>query len=369
MTDGGRLDVRTGTGSYPVLVGPGVSSRLPALAAEHAPGGRVGVVSDSNVAPLHGRRIADACRAEDLDVAVVTFPAGEASKTRATWVRLTDELLAEGLGRDACILAVGGGVTTDVGGFLAATYMRGIPVVQVPTSYLAMIDASVGGKTGVDVEAGKNLVGAFHQPAAVVADTDLLETLPPRERREGLVEAVKHGAILDPDHLETLQERMDDLLAARPDAAAAVVLASVGLKARVVAEDEREAGYRQILNFGHTIGHAVEAASAYRMGHGTAVGLGMLAEADMGERLGVTEPGTRERLGRILQPLLDRPLGSAVGVEEAARFLGHDKKARRGRPRYVLLRRLGAVAEGEGWTREVSDDLALDALRRVLGGV
>ena len=367
MSDGGRLDVRTGTGGYPVLVGAGVSSRLPGLAAEHAPGGRAAVISDSNVAPLHADRIADDCRAGGLDVTSVVFPAGEASKTRETWARLTDDLLAAGLGRDACVLAVGGGVTTDLGGFVAATYMRGIPVVQVPTSYLAMIDASVGGKTGVDVDAGKNLVGAFHQPAAVVADTLLLETLPVRERREGLVEAVKHGTILDPGHLEALEADMDDLLDAEPGAAAAVVLASVGLKARVVAEDERETGYRQILNFGHTIGHAIEAASRYRMGHGTAVGLGMLAEAEIGERLGVTQVGTRQRLEELVDALVERS-SEAVAVDEAAGFLGHDKKARRGRPRYVLLRRPGAVAEGEGWTREVPDDVALDALRRVLGG-
>lgn len=363
--EGGRVDVRTSTGSYPVVVGPGTSRSVAGLAGDHAPGGRVALVSDSNVDPLHGRPVAQACRKAGLDVSPVVFPAGEPSKTREEWARLTDVLLAAGLGRDACLVAVGGGVTTDLGGFVAATYLRGIPVIQVPTSYLAMIDASVGGKTGVDVDAGKNLVGAFHPPAAVVADTELLATLPERERREGLVEAVKHGAILDRAHLETLLERRAALLDADAEAASEIVLASVALKARVVSEDEREGGYRQILNFGHTIGHAVEAASGYALGHGSAVGLGMLAEAEIGEAMGVTESGTRDRLEEILSGLVTAP-GSSVRLDRVLGFLGQDKKVRRGRPRYVLLRRVGEVAEGEGWTWDVPDELARQALERVL---
>lgn len=367
MKEGGRVDVRTSSGAaYPVVVGPGVSRDVPGFAGEHAPGGGIALVSDSNVDPLHGRRVAQACREAGLEVAPAVFPAGEASKTREQWARLTDALLAAGLGRDACLVAVGGGVTTDLGGFVAATYLRGIPVIQVPTSYLAMIDASVGGKTGVDVDAGKNLVGAFHPPAAVVADTELLDTLPARERREGLVEAVKHGAILDRGHLETLHRRRVALLDADAGAASEIVLASVALKARVVSEDEREEGYRQILNFGHTIGHAIEAASAFALGHGSAVGLGMLAEAEIGEAMGVTESGTRDRLAEALDGLVAPP-DSSVDLDRVLGFLGQDKKVRKGRPRYVLLRRLGEVAEGEGWTWDAPDDLVRPAVRRVLG--
>ena len=247
---------------------------------------------------------------------------------------------------------------------MAATYLRGVPVVQVPTSYLAMIDASVGGKTGVDVDAGKNLVGAFHAPAAVVADTALLRTLPAGERREGLVEAVKHGAILDVQHLATIEEGLEELLAADPETATEVVQASVALKARVVTEDERETGYRQVLNFGHTVGHALEAASEYRLGHGSAVALGMLAEAEMGERLGVTEPGVRERLAVVLEALV-APGDALPPADQALEFLRRDKKARGGRPRYVLLERLGKVAPGDGWTHDVPDALAHEALRQV----
>lgn len=365
MDGGGRVDVRTATGTYPVVVGPGASRGVPGFAREHAPGGRIALVCDSNVDPLHGRALARACREAGLDVISVVFPAGEASKTREEWARLTDALLTEGLGRDACVVAIGGGVTTDLGGFVAATYLRGIPVIQVPTSYLAMIDASVGGKTGVDVDAGKNLVGAFHPPAAVVADTALLSTLPARERREGLVEAVKHGAILDRAHLETIQERRGELLDADDGAASEIVLASVALKARVVSEDEREGGYRQILNFGHTIGHALEAASEYALGHGSAVGLGMLAEAEIGEAMGVTESGTRDLLEGALDGLVTAP-DRSLALNRVLGFLGQDKKVRKGRPRYVLLRRVGEVAKDEGWTWDVPDELVRQALLRIL---
>lgn len=362
-----RIDVESREGAYPVLVGPGVSGVLPALLEEHALGGRVTLVSDSNVGPLHGERLAEECRKAGFHVTCLTFPAGEASKTRQQWALLTDEMLAAGLGRDSCVVAVGGGVTTDLAGFVAATYLRGVPVIQLPTSYLAMIDASVGGKTGVDVDAGKNLVGAFHAPVAVVADTGLLRTLPERDRREGLVEAIKHGAILDERHVETIRHRLEPLLRADPEAAAEVVLASVRIKADVVSKDEFEGGYRQVLNFGHTVGHAIEAASAYALGHGSAVGLGMIAEAEIGERLGVTEPGTRDRLAHVLDGLLSRPPAEA-SAERAERFLGADKKVRGGRPRYVLLERVGAVAcgEEEEWSHAVPDDVARDVLRSVL---
>jgi len=361
----GRVDVRTGVGSYPVFVGHGVARVLPGLVAERAASGRFALISDSNVSPLHGERLAEACRVSGLDPTLLSFPAGEASKTRGRWMTLTDEMLEAGLGRDSCVVAVGGGVTTDLGGFVASTYLRGIPVIQVPTSYLAMVDASVGGKTGVDVAAGKNLVGTFHPPAAVVADTELLRTLPERNRREGLVEAVKHGAVLDEGHFEAIERRCDDLLRADPDTASDVVLASIRIKADVVSKDEFEGGFRHVLNFGHTIGHALEAASEYRLGHGSAVGLGMITEAAIGERVGVTAPGTRDRLKRALDRLID-PAPPGLTLERTVAYLGQDKKVRRGRPRYVLLACVGETSRGVAWTHDVPDEVAHRALREVL---
>ena len=362
-----EVRVRTGEGHYPVLVGVGVLDDLPRLLGDHAPARRYAFISDDNVAALHGHPLMESARDAGLDASLFTFPAGEASKTRRSWSILTDELLEAGLGRDSCVVAVGGGVTTDLAGFVAATFLRGVPVVQVPTSYLAMIDASVGGKTGVDVAAGKNLVGAFHPPRLVVIDAEAVRTLPRDQRAQGLVEAFKHGAILDADYFERLRTDLPALLEAEPDAAEGALLRSVELKAGVVSEDEREGGYRQILNFGHTLGHAIEAASDYGLGHGTAVALGMVLEAEVGERLGVTEPGTRERLASALAGLVH--LGPvSLDLEATLRYLRADKKTRAGRPRVVLLRTLGAVDGGDGWSHAVDEALLTEVLEEGMAG-
>lgn len=359
------VEVASSAGSYPVHVGSGILSELPALLQAYTTAHRFTVVTDSNVGPLHGARLAEACRAAGLDTTYLTFPAGEASKTRDSWSMLTDQMLRAELGRDSCVVAVGGGVTTDLAGFVAATYLRGISLVQVPTSYLAMLDASVGGKTGVDVQAGKNLVGAFHPPIAVFADTATLSTLPREERAQGLVEALKHGAILDAEYFSTLSSDLPALLDAQVDVAGSAVVRSIKLKAGVVSKDEFEGGIRQILNFGHTIGHAIEAASKYRLGHGTSIALGMLAEADIGERIGVTESGTRNSVQGALQRLLPS-VPVPIELADALAYLGMDKKVRHGQSRYVLLARIGEVAVGDAWTREVPDEVAREAVERVL---
>ena len=358
-----RVPVHHGTGSYEVCVGVGLLDRLPELLAERAPAFRYALLADDRVAELLSARVLDACRGAGLTVDLFTFPAGEASKNRAEWSRLTDAMLAAGFGRDACVVALGGGVTGDLAGFVAATYLRGIPVVQVPTSLVAMIDSSVGGKTGVDVPRGKNLVGAFHPPRVVVVDPAVTSTLPRAERSQGLAEAVKHGAILDAAYFAELAADAPALLEGDVAATARAVRRSVELKAGVVSDDEREAGLRQVLNFGHTLGHALEAASDYRMGHGTAVAAGMVLEARLGERLGVTEAGTSGRLEDALACCgLDTAPALPPSGGRPLDYLGADKKARRGRPRYVLLRRVGAVAHENGWSRPVPDDLVSDVL-------
>ncbi|RMH19592.1 MAG: hypothetical protein D6701_04810 [Gemmatimonadetes bacterium] len=256
-----------------------------------------------------------------------------------------------------------------------------MPAVQVPTSLLAMIDASVGGKTGVDTPAGKNLVGAFHPPRVVLADPRVIATLPVAERAQGLVEAVKHGAIRDRAYLDDVSAAVPGVLGraategrgtagpegAPPppdlDAVQRVVAGSVRIKAEVVSADEREGGLRKILNFGHTLGHALEAASGYGIGHGAAVALGMVLEARLGEALGVTRPGTAADLAKTLGAL-DIPLTLPPGVDLAAveGYLGRDKKARSGRPEFVLLEDLGRVAYDEDWARPVPPE----AVREVL---
>jgi 3-dehydroquinate synthase len=365
--DPGGSSVRVGEGqdAYTVLVGRDLLEDLPSLLVTHVEAHRYAIVTDDHVAPLHTDALSERCREAGLDATLLTFPAGESSKTRKSWSILTDEMLEAGFGRDSCVVGVGGGVTTDLAGFVAATYMRGVPVVQVPTTYLAMIDASVGGKTGVDVRAGKNLVGAFHAPTLVVADLNVLATLPREERAQGLVEAFKHGVILDAAYFEELTATVDQLLAADAEAAHRAVLRSVELKAGVVTEDEREAGYRQVLNFGHTVGHALEAASDFELGHGSAVALGMAVEARLGEALGVTEPGTAARLEACMSELLE-PEPRGARLERVAEFLGADKKRRLGGIRCVLLRGIGRVDPGEGWTHSVPEAIVIEALEGYL---
>lgn len=361
-----RLIVRAGDGrlDYPVLVGSGLLASLPGLLAEHAPAHRYGLIADATVADLYGHRLHRELQAAGLDCELLTFPAGELNKSRATWSELTDSLLSAGVGRDGAVLALGGGVTGDLAGFVAATCLRGIPVVQLPTTLVAMVDSAVGGKTGVDVPAGKNLVGAYHPPRLVVADTTTIATLPRAERALGLVEAVKHGAIVDGAYLDRLEADLPALLEGRPDVTTDAVVRSVEIKAEVVSEDEREAGLREILNFGHTLGHGLEAAADYRLPHGSAVAIGLVLEARVGEAVGVTRAGTAARLARIVVSLglsLVPPAG--IHLEAVLGFVQSDKKTRLGRARYVLLAELGRVARDGRCSREVPDPVVKTVLQ------
>jgi 3-dehydroquinate synthase len=353
------VPVAAGGGSYPVLVGEGVLERLPALLREHAPAHRYALIADERVAGLHADTVLATLRAQGLAVEPFTFAEGEVNKSRESWSHLTDALLAAGFGRDAAVLALGGGVTGDLAGFVAATYMRGLPLVQLPTSLLAMVDSSVGGKVGVDTPAGKNLVGAFHPPLLVVADTATLRTLPPRQVRAGLAEAVKHGAIADAGYLSAIERGTVALLAADPAALADVVRRSVEIKAAVVSNDEREAGPRKVLNFGHTLGHAVEALSGFTLLHGEAIAIGMLAEARLGEALGVTEPGCAARLEQALAGL-DLPTRVPAGMrdDDLLALTRTDKKTRGGAVEYALLTRVGAAT----WNVAAPDEAVLQAL-------
>jgi 3-dehydroquinate synthase len=243
--------------------------------------------------------------------------------------------------------------------------MRGVPVVQVPTTLVAMIDSSVGGKTGVDTSIGKNLVGAFHPPRLVAVDPEVSGTLPQDVRAQGLAEAVKHGAILDRAYLAELEKEMPLLLAGDAGATARAVLRSIEIKSEVVSEDERESGLRQILNFGHTLGHALESASDFGIPHGSAVALGMILEARLGEAMGVTEAGSSKILERVVSAMgLPTEIPKGVSVDEVVHFTQMDKKGRKGKPRYVLLSRLGLVDPDGGWGQEVP----VEEVERVLGG-
>lgn len=352
-------------GGYEVRVSSGAWESLPALLAEVAPAHSYVVIADATVSALYGRRVAELAGRTGTRVELLDFPAGERWKTREVWAGLGDRMLAAGVGRDSVVLALGGGVTGDLAGFVAATYMRGIPAVQLPTTLLAMIDASVGGKVGVDTPTGKNLIGAFHPPRAVVADMEALRTLPAAHLRAGLAEAIKHGAIADAGYLRWIDASLPALLTGDAAALGELVVRSVRIKAEVVSSDEREAGPRKALNFGHTLGHAVEALSGYEMLHGEAVALGMVLEAELGERLGVTERGTAEALREILRRAsLPTVLPVAFAPAEVVAWTRTDKKARGGIVEYALLERIGSASPGdEGrWGTRVPEECVLELL-------
>jgi len=351
--------------SYDIRIGRGLLVELPALLRAVAPAARYAVISDSHVAKLYGEALVARCRAAALHADLLTFPAGEWNKTRETWAGLSDRMLAAGIGRDGAVVALGGGVVGDVAGFVAATYLRGIPCIQVPTTLLAMIDSSIGGKTGVDVPQGKNLLGAFHQPRLVVADLEALGTLPSPQLSAGMAEAIKHGVIADADYL-TMLEREHAAVTAR-DAATLerVVARSVEIKASIVSADEREAGRRAVLNFGHTIGHAIEATSGYSVLHGEAVAIGMVLEARLAERVGVAERGTAARIAQLLEryglPLEPPESGR---VEDMLAAMQRDKKARDGAVRFAFPRRVGEMYGDakRGWTIAVNEEVLREVL-------
>lgn len=353
---------------YEILVGSGLFTSIATLLSRFCPAHRYAVVTDDRVAELYAVKLSRMLHSAGYRADVFAFQNGEARKTRETWGLVSDAMLEAGIGRDAAVIAFGGGVPGDLGGFVAATYMRGLPLVQVPTTLMAMIDSSVGGKTGIDTPAGKNLVGAFHQPRVVLADADLLQTLPEAHLRAGLAEAVKHGAIADPEYLDWIETSTPELLAGDPEALTRLIGRSVEIKAEFVTRDEMESGPRKMLNFGHTIGHAVEALSGYSLLHGEAVAIGMVEEARVGERTGVTAQGTSARLRKVLSRIgLPTSLPLEMRVDEVVDFTRTDKKAREGRVEYALIESIGAPAVGRDG--RYGSAIAVETVLDVLGGV
>jgi 3-dehydroquinate synthase len=352
--------VTTETANYPVYAGWGILDKLGEKLREVGLSGGLYVVTDSNVHRHYGGRIADALSSKGFAVHTHVVPAGEASKTLERASEVYDWLTEHRAERGQAVVALGGGVVGDLAGFVAATYLRGMPLVQVPTSLLAMVDASIGGKVAVDRPGAKNLVGAFYQPLAVFADVATLQTLPERELTSGWAEVIKHALIMDGDLLAFLEERVDALRALDPEVTTQVVRRSMALKAQVVAEDERElTGRRSILNYGHTIGHALEAATGYGvLLHGEAVALGMLGAAEIGRRMELTPPELVERQKAILKSfalLLPLP---AVTADAVLMAMTLDKKVTGKSVRWVLLAGVGAPV--------LRSDLPLPLVREVV---
>ena len=351
-----RIEVKLGDRSYPILIGAGAMESVADL-DKAIPARDVLLVTNTTVAPLYAARLTAALAPRRC--IEVQLPDGEVHKTLANVSRMLDVLIANRFGRDSCVVALGGGVVGDMSGFAAACYQRGIAFVQVPTTLLAQVDSSVGGKTGVNHPGGKNLIGAFHQPAAVFADTNTLNTLPDRELRAGLAEVIKYGLIVDREFFDWLEKNSGALLARDPAALTQAIRRSCEIKAEIVARDEREQGDRALLNLGHTFGHAIESATNYSSWlHGEAVGAGMLLAADMSGRLGWVTQADVERVEHILRTF-GLPFDvSALTADTLAEKMKIDKKVAGGRIRLVLLKAIGKSV--------VTGDYADAALRETL---
>jgi 3-dehydroquinate synthase len=333
------LTVQLADRSYPILIGPGLSADA-ALLGKQIASNRILLVSNTIVAPLYAARVRGAL--EGREIVEVTLPDGEQHKTLATAGRVFDVLIANRFGRDCTVLALGGGVVGDLSGFVAACYQRGVDFVQMPTTLLAHVDSSVGGKTAVNHPGGKNMIGAFHQPVAVISDTDLLQTLPDRELRAGLAEVIKYGLINDLEFLGWLERNIDALLARDAKALTHAIHRSCEIKAAIVARDERELGERALLNLGHTFGHAIEAATGYvEWLHGEAVGTGMLIAADLSQRLGFLTKSEVERVRALLDRARLPVKAPPIGMAKAMDYMRVDKKVKHGRVRLILLESLG----------------------------
>ena len=352
-----ELEVELGARSYPIMIGAGLLCRAGILAPFLA-GSQAMVVTNRTVAPLYLEALRSALG--DVHPDVFELDDGENFKTLENYSRIVDALLDRRHNRSTTIVALGGGVVGDIAGFAAATYQRGVRCIQVPTTLLAQVDSSVGGKTAVNHPLGKNMIGAFHQPGCVLADTDTLATLPEREYRAGLAEVLKYGIIWDESFFSWMETSASALLSRQADAVAHAIRTSCATKAQVVAADERESGLRAILNFGHTFAHAIETLTGYeRLLHGEAVAIGMALAADCSVRHGLfAEPDASRVLAAIRALGLPVEVPPGVGREAMLGAMAVDKKAVDGRIRLVLARRIGEVS--------VVEDIERDALRATL---
>jgi 3-dehydroquinate synthase len=353
------ITVRAGGGSYDVHCRWGALEDLGRLMRQAGLDGVASVIADETTARLHGAAGLASLRAAGFEPDIYAIPPGEPSKSLDTMRGVYDWLVDRRAERGSPVVALGGGVAGDLAGFAAATYLRGVPFVQAPTTLLAMVDASVGGKTGVDHARGKNLIGAFYPPRLVVADTSLLATLPPRALRDGFAEAIKHALIRDPALLDALEREADALLKLDPQRITELVERNVAIKAAVVSEDEREGGLRMILNYGHTTAHAIEAVTGYgRVMHGEADSAGMMVAAEIGRRHGVTPAHVGERQARVFARY-GLPLRiPGTDVDRVMEAMAHDKKVSGRRLRWILLEDVGRPV--------VRDDVPPDLVRDVL---
>ncbi|TAK88087.1 MAG: 3-dehydroquinate synthase [Betaproteobacteria bacterium] len=356
------LRVALGERSYPIHLGADLLGR-PELYRPYLGGGSAAIVTNTVVAPLYLQRVRQALAAAGARVTEIIVPDGEQAKGWETLERVFDGLLAARCGRDALIVALGGGVVGDLAGFAAAVYQRGVPFVQVPTTLLAQVDSSVGGKTAINHPRGKNMIGAFHQPRAVISDVATLDTLPERELRAGLAEVIKHALALDAQFVQWLEAHMSKLVSRERGALVHAVRRCCELKAEVVAADERESGVRALLNFGHTFGHAIELGAGYGAWlHGEAIAVGMVMAAELSARLRLLAQGDVARVRQLIMSAGLPVRGPALAPEALIELMAVDKKAAHGKLRFVVLEDIGRAAlRGAIDEREVQEAIVAAA--------
>jgi len=353
------LSVSLADRSYPIHIGPGVISQTDLL-LPHLTSAKVVIVSNTTVAPLYADALSEMLRDAGLESSRVLLPDGEQFKNWETLNSVFDFLLETHCDRTTTLIALGGGVVGDITGFAASCYQRGVPFIQLPTTLLAQVDSSVGGKTAINHPRGKNMIGAFYQPALVLADTDVLSTLPDRELRAGLAEVIKYGLIRDLSFLEWLEENLEKLLERQPDALAFAIARSCQNKAEVVSADEREKGERALLNLGHTFGHAIEAGMGYGVWlHGEAIAAGTMMAAELSSRLGWLDIDDLERVEDLFRRAGLPTVGPAMGTTKYLELMQHDKKVQNGKMNLVLLETIGhAVTANTASAADISEAIA-----------
>ena len=339
-----KVRVDLGEKSYDIVIGYGIEQEIMDFVRQAGFSQKGLLITDTNVGPLYGRKMQKILEQAGLEVTLAQIPAGEKSKSLTVANELFTRAIEAGLDRKSPVFALGGGVVGDLAGFVAASYMRGVPFVQLPTSLLAQVDSSVGGKVAVNHELGKNLIGAFYQPKAVFMELDYMSTLPQREIYTGLGEIIKYGIIYDEEFFRFLEENQEKVLALEPEALTHMIARSCEIKAAVVSEDEKEAGLRRILNFGHTIGHAIEKETGYvRYNHGEAVGTGMVGAAYISEKLGLIGPQEFDRVQKLVAAYKLPLKAAGVTVDNMYADIFHDKKTIGGKVTWVLMKSIGEV--------------------------
>ncbi len=335
--------------SYQIEIQQGLLANTALLTQKIAKiGSRFAIVADSNVAKLYGHSLKERLAGAGLEVDLFVFQSGEQNKTRATKEEIENQLFEKGFGRDSCIIALGGGVSTDLGGYIAATYCRGIPLVMIPTTLLGMVDASIGGKTGVNVPHGKNMLGCIYQPKMVLIDPDTLRSLPLKELRNGAVEMIKHGVIADDRYFADLNDHVDELLSLHSETLEKAIYESCRIKKEIVEHDEKESGKRHLLNFGHTVGHALEHVTNFSISHGEAVAIGMLVESHLAVQLGKLKQRDLNAIKAILIKYgLPLKLEKKFSIESIIDAMTLDKKSQKGIPRFVLINAIGVPVSCE----------------------